>query len=65
MSGEVGAYGRFVSFVDRSRAQQPGAVIELSEVAGPKGRLFKLIREAARGWDGSEPVRPFPDLDTL
>lgn len=65
MSGEVGANGRFVYFEDRSRAQQPGAVIELSEVAGPKGRLFKLIREAAQGWDGSEPVRPFPDLDTL
>ena len=43
----------------------PGTTIELSEVAGPKGKLFKLIREAALGWDGSDPVRPFPDLGTL
>jgi hypothetical protein len=40
-------------------------VIELSEVAGPKGKLFKMIREASLGWDGSDPVRPFPDLSTL
>ena len=43
----------------------PGTTIELSEVAGPKGKLFKLIREAAAGWDGREPVRPFPDLSKL
>ena len=49
MSGEVGANGRFVYFDDRSGrgGQHPGTTIELSEVAGPKGRLFKLIREAA------------------
>jgi len=63
MGGEVGANGRFVYFEDRSPL--PGTTIELSEVAGPKGKLFKLIREAAQGWDGSAPVRPFPDLDTL
>jgi hypothetical protein len=40
-------------------------VVELSEVAGPKGKLFRLIREAAQDWDGSDPVRPFPDLGTL
>mgnify|MGYP001087949593 CR=1 FL=1 len=27
--------------------------------------LFKLIREAAIGWDGRDPIRPFPDLNTL
>ncbi|MBL8304273.1 MAG: VOC family protein [Ideonella sp.] len=63
MGGEVGENGRFVYFEDRSGL--PGTTIELSEVAGPKGRLFTLIREAAAGWDGREPVRPFPDLSTL
>lgn len=66
MSGEVGENGRFVYFEDgKHPGLHPGALIELSEVAGPKGRLFTLIREAAKGWDGSDPVRPFPDLNTL
>lgn len=63
MGGEVGTNGRFVYFEDRSGL--PGTTIELSEVAGPKGRLFKLIREAAAGWDGRDPVRAFPDLNAL
>lgn len=67
MSGEVGANGRFVYFEKKTEGEvvYPGTVIELSEVAGPKGRLFNLIREASIDWDGSEPVRPFPDLGTL
>ena len=62
MDGEVGARGRFVYF---ETEYHPGAVIELSEVEGPKGRMFDLIRNAAAGWDGSDPVRPFPDLSKL
>ena len=62
MGGEVGARGRFVYF---ETEYHPGAVIELSEVEGPKGRMFDLIRNAANGWDGSDPVRPFPDLSKL
>ncbi|MDZ5699632.1 VOC family protein [Chelativorans sp. M5D2P16] len=62
MSGKVGANGRFVYF---DREAHPGTVIELSEVVGPKGRLFEMIRDAAEGWDGSDPVRPFPDLSRL
>lgn len=62
MSGEVGANGRFAYF---DREYHPGTVIELSEVLGPKGRMFDLIREASIDWDGSEPIRPFPDLSTL
>ena len=66
MSGEVGENGRFVYFEEREHpGSHPGTVIELSEVAGPKGRLFKLIRDAGRDWDGSDPIRPFPDLATL
>ena len=62
MSGEVGERGRFVYF---DTEYHPGTVIELSEVAGPKGRMFDLIRESSRNWDGSDPVRPFPDLRQL
>jgi hypothetical protein len=62
MGGEVGARGRFVYFDTETH---PGTVIELSEVLGPKGKMFRLIREASEGWDGSDPVRPFPDLTRL
>jgi catechol 2,3-dioxygenase-like lactoylglutathione lyase family enzyme len=62
MSGEVGERGRFIYF---DTEYHPGTVIELSEVAGPKGRMFDLIRSASERWDGSDPVRPFPDLGKL
>lgn len=62
MSGEVGDRGRFVYF---DTEYHPGTVIELSEVAGPKGKLFDLIRSESQDWDGSNPVRAFPDLSTL
>ena len=62
MSGEVGERGRFIYF---DTEYHPGTVIELSEVAGPKGKMFDLIRAASEGWDGSMPVRPFPDLSQL
>ena len=62
MQGEVGERGRFVYF---DTEYHPGTVVELSEVAGPKGEMFRLIREASEGWDGRDPVRPFPDLSTL
>lgn len=62
MSGKVGANGRFAYF---DREAHPGTVIELSEVMGPKGRMFDLIRTASDGWDGSDPVRPFPDLTAI
>lgn len=62
MSGEVGVNGRFCYF---DTEFHPGAVVELSEVAGPKGEMFRLIREASENWDGKDPVRPFPDLSTL
>lgn len=60
MSGEVGERGRYVYF---DTEFHPGTVIELSEVSGPKGEAFRLIREASAGWDGSNPVRAFPRLD--
>jgi hypothetical protein len=62
MGGEVGERGRFIYF---DTEYHPGTVIELSEVAGPKGEMFRLIREAGATWDGKDPVRPFPDLSKL
>jgi catechol 2,3-dioxygenase-like lactoylglutathione lyase family enzyme len=66
MSGEVGDNGRFVYFESPADDNTwPGTVIELSEVAGPKGRLFRRIRDASVNWDGADPVRAFPDLRSL
>ena len=59
MEGCVGENGRFVYF---DREMHPGTVIELSEVVGPKGRMFDMIRATSEGWDGRDPVRPFPSL---
>jgi hypothetical protein len=59
MSGDVGAHGRYCYF---DTELHPGSVVELSETVGPKGKMFRLIRDAAREWDGRDPVRPFPDL---
>lgn len=52
-SGNVGENGRFVYYTAEAH---PGTVIELSEVSGQKGELFKAIREAAAGWDGTNGV---------
>jgi catechol 2,3-dioxygenase-like lactoylglutathione lyase family enzyme len=67
MGGEVGENGRFVYFEEPRRhpGWHPGSVVELSEVAGPKGRMFRMIREAAAHWDGRDPVRSFPDLSRI
>lgn len=59
MSGQVGSDGRFVYF---DKHDHPGTVIELSEVRGPKGALFKEIYEASVDWDGRDAVRAFPSL---
>jgi len=54
-SGQVGGpAGRFVYFATEAH---PGTVVELSEVSGPKGKIFKMIAETARTWDGSDPIR--------
>ncbi len=55
--GQTGAYGPFVYFLTEAH---PGTVVELSDVGGPKQRLFELIAEAARTWDGTDPIRDFP-----
>ncbi len=53
--GQIGGdTGRFAYFDSGSH---PGTVIEISDISGPKGELFEFIRQAAVGWDGSDPVR--------
>lgn len=52
-SGHIGDDGRFVYFESTAH---PGTVVELSEISGAKGRFFDHIREAAAGWDGSDPI---------
>jgi len=59
MGGEVGARGRYAYF---DTEFHPGTVVELSEINGAKGELFRTIREAAVGWDGTDPIRPFPKI---
>jgi len=55
-SGCVGGpAGRFVYFVPEGH---PGTMVELSEVSGAKGAFFRHIAEAARTWDGRDPIRP-------
>lgn len=60
--GVTGAYGPFVYFdTDRGPGAHPGTAIELSDTGGAKARLFAHIAAAADGWDGTDPVRPFPE----
>jgi len=43
--GRVGSPGRFVYLQTEAH---PGTVVELSDISGPKGRMFVRIAEAAR-----------------
>lgn len=58
--GQTGDYGPFIYFESNAH---PGTVIELSDVGGPKKKLFDQIRVASESWDGRDPVRPFPAMD--
>ena len=49
-----GEQGRFAYF---DTAWEPGTVIEISDISGPKGMFFEHMREVAADWDGSEPIR--------
>ena len=49
-----GEQGRFAYF---DTQWEPGTVIEISDISGPKGIFFQHVREVAAGWDGSEPIR--------
>jgi hypothetical protein len=49
-----GEQGRF-AYLDTEH--EPGTVIEISDISGPKGQFFKYVRDVARDWDGSDPIR--------
>lgn len=46
--------GRFVYFHNEGH---PGTVIEMADATPNRMRIFAAVREAARNWDGSEPIR--------
>ena len=48
-----GPQGRFCYF---DTGAQPGTVVEISDLAGPKALLFDYVKNAAQAWDGSQPV---------
>jgi glyoxalase/bleomycin resistance protein/dioxygenase superfamily protein len=53
--GQIGGeQGRFVYF---DTELHPGTVLELSDISGPKGAFFDLVRQAAAAWDGSDAIR--------
>lgn len=53
--GQIGGpQGRFCYFESDAH---PGAMIEISDISGPKGAFFEHIREKARTWTGEHPIR--------
>jgi hypothetical protein len=51
-----GEQGRFAYF--DTEGPHPGAVVEISDISGGKGRFFDHIRRIAADWDGADPIRP-------
>ena len=54
VEGKVGEDGEVI-YVDAGGG--PGTVIELLQPMGGSEGLFDMMRDAARDWDGSEPLR--------
>ena len=57
--GNAGGIVQF-AYIDTSAVF--GHMIELVEENGIIQGVFESVAEAARGWDGSEPVREFPEI---
>lgn len=51
MGANRGRYGYFVN------PELPSAMIEVSELTGGKAEYFDQVKQAARHWDGRDPVR--------
>jgi len=49
-----GPRGPFVYFLNEGH---PGTVIEMAKLTPTRRRIFDAVREAAIGWDGSDPIR--------
>ena len=46
-----------VSFAYFDTELHPGTVFEVSNLAGPLAALPQMVSDAARGWDGTDPIR--------
>jgi hypothetical protein len=46
--------GPFIYFLNEGH---PGTVVEMAEATPTRMRIFDAVREAALGWDGSNPIR--------
>ena len=53
-SGHVSGRGPFVYLLTEAH---PGTVVELMDMSGARERIFARIAEAARNWDGTDPIR--------
>ncbi len=51
IGGEQGRFAYFDTEFD------PGTVIEISDISGPKGQVFEYIKNTAATWDGTDPIR--------
>jgi catechol 2,3-dioxygenase-like lactoylglutathione lyase family enzyme len=54
---QSGAIATGVRFVYFDTELHPGTVFEVSNLAGRFAALPQMIADAARGWDGSDPIR--------
>ena len=52
-SGNIGPNGRFAYFLND---KLPGAILEVSEMSGFKGKYFQRIADKSMDWDGSDPI---------
>jgi len=53
--------GRFVYFREEGH---PGTIIEMSHATAKRSAIFDAVRQAAVGWDGSDPIRTgWPSVD--
>lgn len=52
--GNIGPNGRFAYLLNE---KIPGTILEVSEVSGFKGEIFKQIADMCINWDGSDPIR--------
>jgi len=54
MSGaSIDATGRYVYF---EQQQHPGTVVELSCLTASKKKVFDMVADAAKAWDGTDPI---------
>jgi hypothetical protein len=61
-SGRSGSGGQDERFVYLEPASGSNRLIELSEVSGRKGDLFRAVAAAAEDWTGEEPIRDMSEM---